>query len=385
VQQVSTSNSPLLSDQQAIDRIFAHIDNGTTDVGDTVWREPVEHYQSQKRFDAEIALLRRLPVPYCPSAALPEKGSYIARKAAGTPLVVVRGIDGEVRAFINACRHRGMQVAKGSGCSRAFVCPYHAWTYNLKGDLKSIPGAEGFPDVDPLEHGLVEVSAKEKGGIVYVMQEGHISPDMLQDSLEYFTPEQEFFEYDDRTEEQATDEANWKLLTETLLEGYHIKSLHRETFYPYGLDNINLVETYGANARVIFPFRRIEKLRVITPAKRRIGSSVTTVHHLFPNASVSVLSKHSQLTIMEPLSPTKTQIVMYTVVNRHTDEYKIPLEEAYRDAEFVTASGQHEDREAACAIQESVPTGANSHLTFGYFEKAIVNFHQHLAVHLDSQ
>jgi phenylpropionate dioxygenase-like ring-hydroxylating dioxygenase large terminal subunit len=162
VQQVSRSNSPLLSDQQAIERIFAHIDNGTTDVDDTVWREPVEHYQSQKRFDAEIALLRRLPVPYCPSAALLEKGSYIARKAAGTPLVVIRGIDGEVRAFINACRHRGMQVAKGSGCSRAFFCPYHAWTYNLKGDLKSIPGAEGFPGVDPLEHGLVEVSAEEE-------------------------------------------------------------------------------------------------------------------------------------------------------------------------------------------------------------------------------
>ena len=51
-----------------------------------------------------------------------------------------------------------------------------------------------------------------------------------------------------------------------------------------------------------------------------------------------------------------------------------------------TASGQLEDREAARAIQESVPAGnANSHLTFGYFEKAIVNFHQHLAVHLDSQ
>ena len=54
----------LLDEQQTIDRIFTHIDEGTTDLGDTVWREPVENYHSQERFDAEIALLRRRPVPF---------------------------------------------------------------------------------------------------------------------------------------------------------------------------------------------------------------------------------------------------------------------------------------------------------------------------------
>lgn len=374
---MSTSNASLLSDQQAIDRIFAHIDNGTTDLGDTVWQEPTENYQSQARFEAEIALLKRLPVPFCPSAALPQKGSYIARSAAGTPLVVVRGLDGEVRAFINACRHRGMQVAKGSGCSRAFVCPYHAWTYNLEGNLKSIPGPEGFPGIDPDDHGLVEVSAREKGGIVYVMQEGQISPDMLENCLDYFAPGQEYFE-----QGEMTDDANWKLLTETLLEGYHIKSLHKETFYPYGLDNVNLVETFGANSRITFPFRRIEKLRDIEPSQRRIDGTVTSVYHLFPNASIAVLSKHTSLAIIEPISPTKAKWVFYRVINRQTEEHKISLEEAQRDAQFVNESGQDEDREAARAIQESVPSQANDHFTFGHFEKAIVNFHQHLAVHL---
>jgi hypothetical protein len=54
-----------------------------------------------------------------------------------------------------------------------------------------------------------------------------------------------------------------------------------------------------------------------------------------------------------------------------------------RDARFVNDSGQDEDREAACAIQETVTTSANTHLTFGHYEKAIVNFHQHLAKNLD--
>ena len=374
----STPETPLLDDEQVVTRIFQHIDNGTTDLGDTVWHEPVTHYHSQARFDVEIALLKSLPVPFCPSAALPEIGSYVARKAAGTPLLVVRGADGVVRAFINACRHRGMQVADGSGCAKAFVCPYHAWTYGLEGNLKHVPGQAGFPNFATEDNGLVEVSAAEKGGLVYVQQQGQLKPEMLEDALDFFTPEQAMFQHTEMAEA-----ANWKLLTETLLEGYHIKSLHRNSFYPYGLDNINVVETYGANARVIFPFRRIEKLRDKAPSVRRLNGTLTSVYHLFPNASVSVLSKHTGLTIMEPLSPTQTQLVSYLVVNRRQGDTPISLEDAQRDADFVTQSGQDEDRAAARAIQETVTTGANNHLTFGYFEKAIVNFHQHLQQHLE--
>ena len=369
----------LLNDDQAIDRIFTHIDNGTTDLGDTIWKEPVENYYSLERFNAEIALLRKLPIAYCPSAALPQNGSYIARNASKTPLLVVRGEDGEVRAFINACRHRGMQVANGSGCKKkAFVCPYHAWTYSLEGKLKRIPGEDGFPDLNKDDHGLVEVSAIEKGGIVYVQQDGQIDINSLEKCLNYFTDDQEMFQ-----QGEVTDKANWKLLTETLLEGYHIKSLHRDTFYPYGLDNINLVETFGPNSRVIFPFKRIEKLRDLQPNERKIKGTVTAVYHLFPNASVSLLSKHSNLTIMEPIAPNQVKLVTYLMTNPETKGSTANLEDARRDALFVNESGQDEDREAARAIQETVTAPANTHLTFGYFEKAIVNFHSHLSKHLD--
>jgi len=373
-----TPGTTLLNDQQAIERIFGHIDNKTTDLGDEIWRAPVEQYYSQERFDAEISLLRRLPVPYCPSAALPDSGSFIARTAAGTPLLVARGADGTVRAFINACRHRGMQVAEGTGCSKAFTCPYHAWTYDLEGALKGIPGRSGFADLDADEHGLAEVNAAEKGGIVYVAQDGPIDGAFLDDCLDLFTPEQEMFE-----QNELVDEANWKLLNETLQEGYHIKSLHRDSFYPYGYDNMTVVETFGANSRVIFPFRRIEKLRDVAPDQRQLAGVATSVYNLFPNASVAVLSKHTNLVVLEPISPTRTRWVIYQMLNRQTGESPITLEEAQRDSRFVNDFGQDEDREAARAIQESVTTRANTHFTFGHYEKAIVNFHHHLALHLD--
>jgi len=223
------ANIPLLSEPELLERIFDHIDNKTTDLGDSVRKEPVSNYLSEERFNSEIDLLRRLPVVFCLSAMLPDKGSYVARKAAGSPLLVVRGDDGKVRAFINACRHRGMQVAKDSGCARAFVCPYHAWTYGLDGELRHIPGHAGFPGVELEDNGLVEVGAKEKGGLVYVNQGGPVDASMLEDMPDLFATEQEYFD-----QSEYTDEANWKLLAETTMEGYHIKSLHKKASTPMG-------------------------------------------------------------------------------------------------------------------------------------------------------
>ena len=360
----------LLSDADVIDRIFAHIDGKTTDHGSGIWQEPTEHYRSPERFAAETDLLRRLPVPFCPSAALPENGSYIARNAAGTPLLVVRGDDGVVRAFRNACRHRGMAVASDSGCTRAFVCPYHAWTYGLDGNLKHVPDAAGFPGVDQEQNGLVAVTAEERGGLVFVTQDDPVSEGALAALPEFFTPEQQLFDTS-----EWTDEANWKLIAETSMEGYHIKALHNTSFYPYGFDNLNVVETYGPNSRIVFPFRRIEKLRDIPREKRRLSGMVTDVYQIFPNCHVTVLSNHSMLIILDPVSPTQTRWVVYRMSNQTSDGQTVDLTEAMRDASFVKDTGLIEDRHAAATIQEGLNTNANSHFTFGKSEQAIAHFH----------
>jgi phenylpropionate dioxygenase-like ring-hydroxylating dioxygenase large terminal subunit len=267
-----------------------------------------------------------------------------------------------------------MQVAAGSGCAKALSCPYHGWTYGLDGVLKGVPGQSGFPDLDREQHGLKSVSVIEQGGIVYVQQEGDIDPTHLTHALEHFSVDQQLFD-----QQVLTDAANWKLLYETLMEGYHIKSLHRESFYPFGYDNLNVVETFGPHSRVVYPFQRIEQIRSTRAEDRRLNGLITSVYMLFPNASISVLSKHSNLVILEPVSPTQSQWVIYSMVNEASDGSPISLDDAKRDAAFVSDSGQEEDRAAATAIQEALPSGANSHLTFGHFEKAIVHFHQQLA------
>ncbi|MFT7214841.1 MAG: phenylpropionate dioxygenase-like ring-hydroxylating dioxygenase large terminal subunit [Granulosicoccus sp.] len=372
-------NNQLLSEPEILQRIFDHIDNKTTDLGISVWKQPVESYWSIERYEAEIALLRRLPIVFCLSAMLPNKGSYIARKAAGTPLLVVRGDDGKVRAFINACRHRGMQVATDKGCAKSFVCPYHAWTYGLEGELRHIPGHAGFPGVEREDNGLVEVSALEKGGLVYVNQSESIDLASIEDIPDFFSDQQIYFD-----QSEYFDDANWKLLAETTMEGYHIKSLHKKSFYPYGLDNTTVVENFGSHSRVIFPFKRIEKLRGRARKDQHLNGMITSVYQLFPNVAISVLSKHSTVTIFEPISPTRTQMLIFRITNAKPDGSSTDVEESKRDASFVKDAGFDEDREAACAIQGTVSTVANEHLTFGYFEKAIVHFHQTLSKHLSS-
>jgi phenylpropionate dioxygenase-like ring-hydroxylating dioxygenase large terminal subunit len=376
-----TRNSPMttrMDDQSVAQRVLDHIANRTTDVGQDVWREPVANYRSEARLAAEIEqILKRSPTPFCPSAALPEAGSYVAREAAGTPIVVVRGTDGKVRAFRNACRHRGMQVANGAGCTRAFVCRYHGWTYNLEGALRHIPHEEGFPGFEKDAHPLVPVAAREHLGLVFVTQsEPVLGDDSLEGLGKLIGPDQRVFATAERE-----FEVNWKILLEGFIEGYHIKSTHPESFLPYGFDNLNVIDLFGPNSRVTYPFQRIKKLAKVPPQERRVEGLLTYVYHLFPNVLITVLSRHTNVVILEPLAIDRTRQITYTMTNDGGDDPEA-LAEAKRDADFVGNVGLAEDREVVQAIQRGLGSGANDAFTFGKFESAIVHFHQTLTASL---
>ena len=260
-------SSGYLGDDALLARLLDHIEHGTTDLVADVWREPVANYRSAARFEAEVDLLRRRPTPFCPSAFLDTPGSFVARTAAGVPLVAVRDREGHVRVFKNSCRHRGTQLVEGTGCAQSLTCPFHGWTYALDGRLRRIPDDYGFPGLDRAASGLVEIVAYERDGLVFAEQEhprgtatDHV-PTMLGGRPYHVLGTTE-----------TIVAANWKILVEGFLEGYHLKATHRDTFFPYGYDNINVVEFDGADARITFPFRRIERLRP-NPRQRPGGRS----------------------------------------------------------------------------------------------------------------
>ena len=357
----------LLSDDSAsIDRILQHIDLKTTDVGSEIWREPVSHYSSPERFDAELSVMRRTPTPFCPSAALPKPGSYIAREAARIPIVAVRGQDGVVRAFRNACRHRGMQVVEGAGCKSALTCRYHAWSYALDGSLRGIPHPAGFPGVDRTQHGLLPVEAVERNGLVYVTQDG---TERLVENEAAPALFGAGFRYIDVTEFETP--ANWKIVTEGVLEGYHIRSTHSETFYPRQYDNLNLVEAFGRNTRVTYPFQNVERLRGASPEERSVRGCTTQVYHLFPNTMLATFPTHTVLSVFEPLAIDRTMLVTYTLSDLADDDL-------LQKARAFVDVGLEEDRNVQAAVQRGLGARANDAFTFGLYESGIVRFHTHL-------
>ena len=202
---------------------------------------------------------------------------------------------------------------------------------------------------------------------MFVTQEPHQS---LEDLPPLLSPEQRLFAC-----EESTIEANWKIFLEGFIEGYHIRSTHPETFLPYGFDNLNLVDIFGRNSRVTYPFRRIRKLAELPEEERKVTGFLTYVYHLFPNVLVTVLSSHTKLVILEPLAIDSTKMITYSLTNSGAPGAE---EEALRDAAFVATTGAAEDREVVRSIQRGLSSGANTAFTFGKFEGAIVHFHRTL-------
>ena len=117
-------------------QLFDYIDNRTTAMADEVYRQPVREYTCPDiAAEEERVFFRQRPLCVGMSGLLPEPGSYFTHDLGGLPIVLTRADDGEVRALLNVCRHRGSRVAEACGKSRSFVCPYHAWTYGLDGKL----------------------------------------------------------------------------------------------------------------------------------------------------------------------------------------------------------------------------------------------------------
>lgn len=367
----------LLDDATVVQRILEHIDREQTDVSDETWREPVANYRSETRYAAEVArVLRRYPTPFCPSAALREAGTYVARDAAGTPILAVRGADGRARAFRNACRHRGAQLVEGRGCEKAFVCRYHGWTYGLDGALRHVPHEDGFPGLDKATRGLVPLATVERQGVVFVTQDGPALADAgAEDLPELLPPSLELLGVS-----EVDVAANWKVVVEGFLEGYHIRPTHRDTFYPVQFDNLNVVETFGRNGRIAFPYRRIHKQRAVASAERSADGVLTYVYHLFPNAMVATFPTNMVMVAVEPLAVDRAKIVTWALAAPRTERAEETALSTARD--FVTA-GALEDQAVACAVQRGLASGANEFLEFGRFEGLIGHFHRNLRDALD--
>ena len=162
-------------------------------------------------------------------SALPRPGSYLTAWAGSQPVLVVRDEQQRLRAYRNVCRHRGSRLLSGSGqCKGAIRCRYHGWTYRFDGTLIGVPEGLAFGErLDKQTLGLMPVQIEEMSGLVFVNLVPEATPlaslvgDLPARLERYRIPSLRPF-----GASGGTQPANWKVVADNYLEGYHIPIAH---------------------------------------------------------------------------------------------------------------------------------------------------------------
>ncbi|WP_170450212.1 aromatic ring-hydroxylating oxygenase subunit alpha [Ruegeria arenilitoris] len=203
-------------------------------------RLPASAYTAQDWYGREQELIFSRTWRYAGFAEdVPEPGHYISVQAGLHNIFVVMGRDRRLRAFHNICRHRGTQLIRAVGkTQKALTCPYHDWTYDLEGNLISVPDENReYPDgIDKSCLGLKPASVDLWRGMIFV------HPDPQAPSLaEWFGPvdpllgphkPEELVEYSEARQSYEI-RANWKIVVENYIDVYHLSHLHSNTLHMY--------------------------------------------------------------------------------------------------------------------------------------------------------
>ncbi|MBN0988216.1 aromatic ring-hydroxylating oxygenase subunit alpha [Amphritea pacifica] len=165
------------------------------------------------------------------TSEIPAKGDYFTVEIAQNPVLVVRDADGSVNAFHNTCRHRGSRVCtEHRGKVANLVCPYHQWTYDLKGNLL-FAGSEMGESFELKEHGLKKAFCKTAGGFIFVClgkEEPEGDFDQFLSTLEEYMEPYDVENTKLAVESNMYEQANWKLVIENNRECYHCVGNHPE-------------------------------------------------------------------------------------------------------------------------------------------------------------
>jgi phenylpropionate dioxygenase-like ring-hydroxylating dioxygenase large terminal subunit len=170
---------------------------------------------------------------------------------------------------------------------------------------------------------------------------------------------------------------NWKVLAEQFLEGYHIRSTHKDTFYPLQYDDLTVVETFGPNSRIAFPYRNIERLRNRAENTWTTNARVTYLYQLFPNVMLATFPDFMVMVVLDPVDVDHTTVTTYSMASADVAD-RASATPPDSPAGSLVARGAVEDNEMSEGVQRGLHAGANEFLEFGRHESAIGHFHANL-------
>ena len=273
-----------------------------------------EFFAAEKR-----AFLRAAPQVVCHESEISEPGEWRSIDYLGESVIVIRGDDGECRAFSNVCRHRGSRIVDGTGgCAKVLTCPYHAWSYGRDGRLVGVPHRHEYPGLRTEDHGLFPVALERWRGFLFVVLEPG-APSVAEMMAPY---EDEVAPY--RFEELRAigrvtlrpRPLNWKTIADNYSDHLHIPVGHPGLTRLFGrnyrieaqawVDRMegDLVEKASANVSERAYQKLLPEAEHLPPTHRRKW----LYYKLFPNVAFDIYPDQVDFMQFLPVSSTETVI-----------------------------------------------------------------------------
>ena len=363
------------SQQEAIRRIPAEKDAVNVPLAA---ERPNAIFTGRERFDAEQArIFRRFPVPVTLEAVLPEPGSVVAIEAYGMPLLVSRARDGEVSVFINACQHKGTKLIEDCEVHKQgrITCPYHAWTYSIDGKLVGVARADMFQGLDKSQRGLKQLPSRVWGGVVYAQLDGsepdfsNLSEEVADDFTALGIPDASVY-----GRKVFELKANWKLVLEPFLEGYHVQRLHAASIGDLFVDAPSMVNAFGANIRQVSGRIGYDPAMLDESPGDNIHKLVTHAYTAFPNLVVVTSQYYISAMILMPRDVDHTTVHYFMLTPEPASTPK--AEEVFqRSYELILNVFGNEDFRAAQISHAGLATGVPETTIYCGLEENIVRYY----------
>jgi phenylpropionate dioxygenase-like ring-hydroxylating dioxygenase large terminal subunit len=277
-------------------------------------------YFDREFFDAEKrAFLRAAPQIVCHQSEIAAPGEWRSLDYLGESIIVIRGDDGEIRAFSNVCRHRGSRLVDGtSGCAKVLTCPYHAWSYARDGRLVGVPHRSEYPGLRPDELGLVPLPLENWRGFLFVtLAPGAPSVAEMMGPYETEVAPYRFEELQaiGRVTSRPR-QLNWKTIADNYSDGLHIAVGHPGLTRLFGrgyrieanghVDRMegDLVEQESPNPSERAYQKYLPQAEHLPPSHRRKW----LYYKLFPNVAFDIYPDQVDFMQFLPVSATETVI-----------------------------------------------------------------------------
>jgi len=356
-----------------IKRLIDHVEKNTSDDAKESMTEPADFFLCPQRFAKERQqFFFETPQVIGFAGEVQEPNSYATYEVMGIPILITRDEKGVLRAFVNACAHKGARVAENRGTRPRHTCKFHGWTYSSNGCLFGRPQENCFA-ADKEQRGLTALPISDKAGMLVVGLNPNMPQSLVDNHLSEIAEQLAGFELHKmhflETRRYEVN-ANWKLIAGLSYESYHFATLHRDSVASWLKANY-VADFFGKHSRWSFPLIGIEKLKNKPEEKwpRFVPGAVS--HAFFPGTVMITNPEDAQLIRTEPSETPGNSIVYYTGVFRN-EQKRV---ESYAAYDFGGKAFENEDLIAAIECQQGI-NAAKKDFPIGRNESVVQFWHK---------